>query len=88
MKALLKGSRGSRVKSWQNFLVGQNLQDALSPEIVAKHVNVEGNGFGREPARVGEKNCARELVEIANDNGFLLGRPLLKKAGRHALRGC
>jgi len=45
MIALRKGSSGARVKSWQNFLVGQNLQNALSPEIIAQHASEKELAF-------------------------------------------
>lgn len=36
-------------------------------------INYQWNKMGTEPALVGQKGCVRELVEIANDNGFYWG---------------
>jgi hypothetical protein len=36
-------------------------------------INVPWNSLGHEPARVGQKGSVRELVEIANKNGFFWG---------------
>ena len=45
MRALRKDSSGARVKAWQNFLVGQHLQDALSPELIAQHTEERALAF-------------------------------------------
>ena len=36
-------------------------------------INAKWNELGEIPALVGEKGCVRELVQIANDNGFYWG---------------
>ena len=36
-------------------------------------INVPWNSLGHEPARVGQKGSVRELVELANKNGFYWG---------------
>ena len=36
-------------------------------------INADWNRLGAEPARVGQAGCVRELVEIANRNGFYWG---------------
>ncbi len=36
-------------------------------------INAPWNGFGNEPALMGQTGCVRELVSIANSNGFFWG---------------
>lgn len=36
-------------------------------------INVQWNGLGVTPALKGQKGCVRELVQIANENGFYWG---------------
>ena len=36
-------------------------------------INAPWNGFGNEPTLVGQAGCVRELVTIANNNGFFWG---------------
>ena len=36
-------------------------------------INASTNGFGNEPALLNQKGCVRELVTIANENGFFWG---------------
>ena len=36
-------------------------------------INYQWNKLGTEPALVGQKGCVRELVKLANDNGFYWG---------------
>jgi hypothetical protein len=46
-------------------------------------INAPWNGFGSEPALVGQTGCVRELVTIANSNGFFWGGHFSKKDGMH-----
>lgn len=46
-------------------------------------INVAWNGLGQIPALVGEKGSVRELVEIANKNGFYWGGHFSRKDGMH-----
>lgn len=70
-----------RVKTWNGSFVPRFMRNArhvrrnLSNHSfgTAFDINVEGNGFGAEPARVGKPNCVRELVELANEHGFFWG---------------
>ena len=41
------------------------------------------NGLGARPALVGQKGCVRELVEIANRNGFYWGGHFTRLDGMH-----
>jgi len=46
-------------------------------------INVEWNGLGRVPALVGQKGSVRELVQIANHNGFYWGGHFTRNDGMH-----
>jgi len=47
-------------------------------------INAGTNGFGQEPALMGQKGCVRELVAIANQQGFFWGGHFKgKKDGMH-----
>lgn len=46
-------------------------------------INAAFNGFGTQPATVGQRGCVRELVAIANQNGFFWGGHFLTKDGMH-----
>lgn len=47
-------------------------------------INAPWNGLGKEPALVGQTGCVRELVTIANENGFFWGGHFNgKKDGMH-----
>lgn len=46
-------------------------------------INVAWNQYGATPALLGKKGCVRELVQIANKNGFYWGGHFTKKDGMH-----
>jgi peptidoglycan hydrolase-like protein with peptidoglycan-binding domain len=46
-------------------------------------INVPQNGLGRMPALVGDKGSVRELVKIANKNGFYWGGHFSRLDGMH-----
>lgn len=46
-------------------------------------INVAWNQLGHMPALVGQKGCVRELVEIANANGFYWGGHFSRRDGMH-----
>jgi hypothetical protein len=46
-------------------------------------INAAFNGFGVQPALVGQRGCVRELVAIANQNGFFWGGHFTTKDGMH-----
>lgn len=46
-------------------------------------INAEWNAYGAQPALVGQKGCTRQLVEIANANGFYWGGHFSKQDGMH-----
>ncbi len=46
-------------------------------------INVVWNGLGQVPALVGERGSVRELVEIANKNGFYWGGHFSRLDGMH-----
>jgi len=46
-------------------------------------INAGQNAFGAEPALLGETGCVRELVAIANQNGFFWGGHFGHKDGMH-----
>ncbi len=46
-------------------------------------INYSWNKLGVVPALVGQKGCVRELVEIANKNGFYWGGHFTRRDGMH-----
>ncbi len=46
-------------------------------------INVAWNGLRAVPALVGQKGCVRELVKIANNNGFYWGGHFTRLDGMH-----
>jgi hypothetical protein len=46
-------------------------------------INVQENYMGQIPALVGQKGCVRELVEIANKEGWFWGGFFQRKDGMH-----
>lgn len=61
-----------------------------SREVLSNHsfgsafdINVAWNSLGAMPALVGQKGAVRELVPIANDNGFYWGGHFNRKDGMH-----
>lgn len=46
-------------------------------------INVQWNGLGRTPAKMGERGCVYELVGIANDYGFYWGGHFSRLDGMH-----
>jgi D-alanyl-D-alanine carboxypeptidase/Putative peptidoglycan binding domain len=46
-------------------------------------INYSWNKLGTVPALVGQKGCVRELVEIANQNGFYWGGHFTRRDGMH-----
>jgi hypothetical protein len=46
-------------------------------------INVNWNRLGTIPALVGQKGSVRELVQIANNNGFYWGGHFTRKDGMH-----
>jgi hypothetical protein len=46
-------------------------------------INMAFNGLGALPALVGQKGCVRELVKLANDNGFYWGGHFKRLDGMH-----
>jgi hypothetical protein len=71
-----------RVISFQGGFASRFIRGTQSrtPRPVSNHawgtafdINAEWNHFGAEPALVGQTGCVRELVEIANQNGFFWG---------------
>ena len=46
-------------------------------------INMAWNGLGAVPALVGQKGSVRELVELANENGFYWGGHFNRKDGMH-----
>ena len=46
-------------------------------------INVAWNGLGRVPAFVGQKGSVRELVKLANKNGFFWGGHFTRLDGMH-----
>jgi len=46
-------------------------------------INYAWNKLGAVPALVGQKGCVRELVEIANNNGFYWGGHFSRRDGMH-----
>lgn len=46
-------------------------------------INCDLNRLGAEPALMGEKGCVRELVALANQNGFYWGGHFTRRDGMH-----
>ena len=46
-------------------------------------INYAWNKLGAVPALVGQKGCVRELVELANENGFYWGGHFTRRDGMH-----
>lgn len=59
--------------------------DALSTHSfgIAIDFNAKWNGLGVIPAKAGEEGSVRELVQIANKNGFYWGGHFTRKDGMH-----
>lgn len=67
-----------RVLTWAGsynprFIRGSRTALSNHAWATAFDINVPWNGLGHEPARFGQKGSVRELVEIANKNGFYWG---------------
>ncbi len=68
----------TRVLTWGGSFVPRFIRGSvtsLSPHAfgAAFDINVDWNALGELPALVGQKGCVRELVQIANENGFYWG---------------
>ena len=62
----------------------------IKPTVLSNHsfatafdINAPWNGFGREPARRGERGCVWDLVPIAHEFGFYWGGHFKRKDGMH-----
>lgn len=70
--------------SWNpRFVRGSRVNLSNHSWSTAFDINAPWNGLGKEPARVGKRGCVRELVEIANENGFYWGGHFSRKDGMH-----
>ncbi|BDD12013.1 hypothetical protein FUAX_44450 (plasmid) [Fulvitalea axinellae] len=77
-----------RVLTWGGGYVPRLVRDSqtlLSSHTfgIAFDINMQWNGLGCEPARLGENGCVRELVHIANAHGFYWGGHFSRKDGMH-----
>lgn len=60
--------------SWVPRLVrGSNTTLSNHAHALSFDINAAWNGLGREPAKVGQTGCVRELVASAGDHGFYWG---------------
>lgn len=78
----------SRVLTWDGSFVPRFIRGSLTT--LSNHsfgsafdINVAWNGLGVIPALVGQKGCVRELVQLANINGFYWGGHFTRKDGMH-----
>jgi len=65
------------------FIRGSNTVLSNHSFGTAFDINYEWNKLGAEPALVGQKGCVRQLVEIANKNGFYWGGHFSRLDGMH-----
>jgi len=76
------------VKTWggtynARFIRGSSTKLSNHAYGTAFDINVKWNGLAKRPALVGEEGSVRELVEIANKNGFYWGGHFSRKDGMH-----
>ncbi|MCW3093371.1 MAG: Peptidoglycan-binding domain 1 protein [Ferruginibacter sp.] len=78
----------TRIITWGGSFVPRFIRGSRS--VLSNHafgsafdVNMAWNSLGVIPALLGQKGCVRELVEIANDNGFYWGGHFSRKDGMH-----
>ncbi len=76
------------ILSWSGSYVPRFIRGSRS--VLSNHafgsafdINVPWNGLGRVPALVGEHGSVRELVKIANKNGFYWGGHFSRLDGMH-----
>ncbi len=81
-----------RIRTWEGSFVPRFIRGTggQTPRPVSSHaygiafdVNAHGNEMDTVPALVGQEGCVRELVEIANRNGFYWGGHFDRKDGMH-----
>jgi hypothetical protein len=78
----------NRVLEWggsfvPRFVRGSTTQLSNHSFGSAFDINMQFNRLSAEPARLGQKGCVRELVAIANDNGFYWGGHFTRRDGMH-----
>ncbi|HKH59228.1 MAG TPA: M15 family metallopeptidase [Flavitalea sp.] len=78
----------SRVLTWDGSFVPRFVRGSLTT--LSNHsfgsafdINVAWNGLGIIPALTAQKGCVRELIQIANINGFYWGGHFTRKDGMH-----
>lgn len=78
----------SRILTWDGSYVARFVRG--SKTVLSNHafgsafdINVPWNGLGALPALVGQKGSVRELVDLANKNGFYWGGHFKRKDGMH-----
>jgi hypothetical protein len=76
------------VKTWNGtysarFIRGSETKLSNHAFGTAFDINVKWNGLAKRPALVGEEGSVRELVQIANKNGFYWGGHFSRKDGMH-----
>ncbi len=77
-----------RVLTWggsfvPRFVRGSTTQLSNHSFGTAFDINMAFNGLSVEPARIGQKGSVRELVSIANSNGFYWGGHFQRRDGMH-----
>ena len=77
-----------KVLSWGGSFVPRFVRGSTT--VLSNHsfgtafdINMAQNGLGVEPARIGMKGSVRELVPIANKNGFYWGGHFSRRDGMH-----
>ena len=77
-----------RVKTWEGAYIPRFVRGSRS--VLSNHafgsafdINYEGNELGSIPAKLGEKNCVRELVSLAHKWGFYWGGHFSRQDGMH-----
>lgn len=78
----------TRVLTWDGSFVPRFVRGSLT--VLSNHsfgsafdINVAWNGLGVIPALVGQKGSVRELIQLANINGFYWGGHFTRKDGMH-----
>jgi hypothetical protein len=77
-----------KVLTWEGAYVPRFIRGSRT--VLSNHafgtafdINYAWNKLGVTPALVGQKGCVRELVNIANNNGFYWGGHFTRKDGMH-----
>lgn len=75
-----KAELTDRIISWGGAYMPRFARKKIEKKVLSNHafgsafdINFDENPLNIEPALIGAKGCTRELVQIANENGFFWG---------------